>query len=215
MQKQSEADNEIRESMLRPELSAPFLEQHGILKRYQDISFETIESRGVPAQVIKQYDEVLNYASHLQQNIEAGIGLIMMGTPGNLKTTFAVAVLRQLLETTSRASGYMVPMVSLIDNLYTMRAMDKVEAAQYEDRLRKCDLLVLDDLGGEATGQGWVMSKVDSIITERYNRMKPVIVTTNLDAKGLGGTYGGRIVDRLRSTSKVLVFNGLSLRGHM
>ncbi|MCQ2282356.1 MAG: ATP-binding protein [Bacteroidales bacterium] len=198
--------------MLRPELDAAFLEAHGILRRFQSVSFENIEAQGVPQPIIRQYDAVLDYASHLRQNIERGMGLIMLGTPGLLKTTLAVAVLRRLLETDIRGSGYMVPMVSLIDNLFTMRAMDKVEAAEYERRLRKCDLLILDDLGGEVTGQPWVMSKVDSIITERYNRMLPVIVTSNLDAKTMAGTYGGRIIDRLRSTGTVLRFNGLSLR---
>lgn len=205
-------EDEIRESVLRPALSPDFMEQHGIMRRYQDVSFEAIEQRGVPQQLAKQYDAVLDYAGNLSRNIEQGMGLIMLGPPGLMKTTLAVAVLRQLLETSTRASGYMVPMVSLIDNLFTMRAMDKVEAAEYERRLRKCDLLVLDDLGGEVTGQPWVMSKVDSIITERYNRMLPVIVTSNLDTKTMAGTYGGRIIDRLRSTGTVLRFNGLSLR---
>ena len=59
------------------------------------------------------------------------------------------------------------------------------------------------------------MAKVDSIITERYNRMLPVIVTTNLTREKLGETYSGRILDRLKSTSKLLAFKGESERGVM
>lgn len=66
--------------------------------------------------------------------------------------------------------------------------------------------------GGENTDQSWVLAKVDSIITERYNKMLPIIVTTNLSKEELMGTYSGRIVDRLRNTSKYLAFHGASQR---
>jgi len=162
--------------------------------------------------VVNQWDTVSKYAHQLKANIDAGMGLILAGGPGRMKTTLAVAVLRQLLETDDRGSGYMVPMASLLDNLYTMRSLYKEEAARYEDRIRKCDILVIDDLGAENATAPWVLAKVDSIITERYNRMLPVIITTNLSQQDLQGTYGGRIIDRLRSTSKYIVFNGRSLR---
>jgi DNA replication protein DnaC len=42
--------------------------------------------------------------------------------------------------------------------------------------------------------------------------MLPVIATTNLSKSELMGTYSGRIMDRLRSTSKILVFKGHSQR---
>lgn len=197
---------------LIPQITEEYLEAHGIMKRFQGVSFESIEERGVPEQVIRQYDAVLDYASNLKRNIENGTGLVLAGGYGLMKTTLAVAVLRRLLETDLRGSGYIIPVVSLIDNLYTMRAMDKEEAALYESKIRKADILILDDLGGENVGQGWVMSKVDSIITERYNRLKPVIVTTNLDQKSMAETYGGRMIDRLRSASRFITFAGRSLR---
>lgn len=57
-----------------------------------------------------------------------------------------------------------------------------------------------------------MLSKVDSIITERYNKMLPIIVTTNLSKEELAGTYSGRIMDRLRNTSQCLIFSGASQR---
>ena len=45
--------------------------------------------------------------------------------------------------------------------------------------------------------------------------MLPVIVTTNLTREELEGTYSGRIMDRLKSTSKLLAFHGASERGVM
>ena len=74
-------------------------------------------------------------------------------------------------------------------------------------------LLLIDDLGGENTDQSWVLAKVDSILTDRYNRQRPTIITTNLTQKELLGTYSGRLMDRLKSTSRLLVFRGSSERG--
>ena len=124
-----------------------------------------------------------------------------------MKTTMAVAVLRAWME--MGGHGLMIPMCSLIDNLFTMQGDVR---AQYEHRIRNVSLLVLDDLGGENTDQSWVLAKVDSIITERYNKMLATIITTNLPQSGLEDTYTGRVFDRLRSTSYYLRFAGESER---
>jgi DNA replication protein DnaC len=122
----------------------------------------------------------------------------------------AIAILRQWLDTGHY--GLIVPMCSLMDNLYTLRSTNREEWAKYEFRLRSTPLLILDDLGGEETDKSWVSAKVDSIITERYNKMLPVIITTNLTQEELTGTYSGRVIDRLRNTSAYLTFDEKSQR---
>ena len=210
--KSQTAGETLSRELFKPVPSDEFLETHGIFKRFRGVTFESIAARGVPEQVLGQWQVASRYADRLKENIDRGRGLILAGAPGLMKTTLAVAILRRLLDTDARGSGDMLPMASLLDNLYTMRMRDREEAARYEERLRKADLLVLDDLGGENTAQSWVLAKVDSIITERYNRMLPVIVTTNLGKTDLNGTYGSRILDRLRSTSQFVLFQGASLR---
>ena len=188
------------------------LEFAGIQRRYQQVTFDSIVHKGLPAEmsIRTNFFVVKGYADDLSENIKNGIGLLMMGEYGTMKTTLAVAVLRKWLD--EGHGGMIVPMCSLLDNLYTMRTLNKEEWAKYEQRLRSIPLLILDDLGGENTDQSWVLAKVDSIITERYNKMLPVIATTNLSKSELMGTYSGRIMDRLRSTSKILVFKGHSQR---
>ena len=189
------------------------LELAGINKRYQGITFESIERRGLPPDydIRRNYKAVRAYAEDIQQNVRRGYGLILAGNYGTLKTTMAVAVMRHWMSV-QNGGCLMVPMCSLIDNLFTMRALSKEEWARYERRIRSTPLLVLDDLGGENIDQCWVLSKVDSIITERYNKMLPIIVTTNLSKEELAGTYSGRIMDRLRNTSQCLIFSGASQR---
>ncbi len=52
----------------------------------------------------------------------------------------------------------------------------------------KCDLLVLDDLGGkEGNVTPWVASKLWQLINDRYNSLKSTVVTTQYSAGELGG----------------------------
>lgn len=188
------------------------LEYAGIYRRYQGVTFEAVEKRGLPiSQNIRgNYSRVKEYAANIDERIKQGYGLILAGRYGTMKTTMAVAILRQWLDTGHY--GLIVPMCSLMDNLYTLRTTNREEWAKYEFRLRSTPLLILDDLGGEETDKSWVSAKVDSIITERYNKMLPVIITTNLTQEELTGTYSGRVIDRLRNTSAYLTFDEKSQR---
>lgn len=189
-----------------------FLAQRGIYKRFAQASFQNIEKRGLPddENIRQNYSQVKNYANQLTENMANGIGLILMGPCGTLKTMMAVAVLRKRLE--NGGSGMFIPMCSLLDDVFTRYTLNREEWARYEQKIRNTSLLVLDDLGSENSNQKWVMAKVDSIITERYNKMLPCIITTNMDFKEMKGTYAERIIDRFRSTSITIMFTGKSQR---
>lgn len=183
------------------------LEYAGIMERFQTVKFENV----IPTEDIKQNaDMVLNYADNIEKHIVNGEGLILSGSYGTMKTTLAICVLRKYLEQGGR--GLFVPMCSMMDSLYSMKARSVEEWINYENRLRNTSLLVIDDLGSEDVSAPWVLSKVNSIITERYNRKKSIIVTTNLTKEELAKTYAGRIIDRLRSTNYYISFNGKTKR---
>lgn len=183
------------------------LEYAGIMERFQTVKFENV----IPTEDIKQNaDMVLNYANNIEKHIVNGEGLILSGSYGTMKTTLAICVLRKYLEQGGR--GLFVPMCSMMDSLYSMKARSVEEWINYENRLRNTSLLVVDDLGSEDVSAPWVLSKVNSIITERYNRKKSIIVTTNLTKEELAKTYAGRIIDRLRSTNYYISFTGKTKR---
>ncbi len=185
------------------------LERCGIHRRFCSCTFENIERAGVPESVREPYDQVKGYAQDLRENIEAGRGLLLKGSVGTMKTTLAVAVLQEQIA--RRGSGLFITMSGLLDSIFTLKAVSPGEWASFERRLRETPLLVLDDLGAEYT-EGWVLTKVDDIIAERYSRFRPVIITTNLTAGQLRGIYAERVIDRLRSTLQVVNFTSQSLR---
>ena len=51
------------------------------------------------------------------------------------------------------------------------------------------------------------MTKIDAIFAERYNRRRSIIITTNLGTDEMKSRYPERIIDRLRSTTRIITFN--------
>lgn len=191
-------------------MSRDILEKAGIDRRYQNITFAEIEKRGVPTHLKTSFSKVKKYSEKLDHYVYYGQGFILKGTTGTLKTTFSVAILRRWLEMGNR--GLFVTMAGLLDRLNVLKARNKVEWASYEQKLREIDLLVLDDLGAEDCTP-WDVSKIDAIVCERYNKAKPILITTNLSNEEIKMKYNERIYDRLKNTSILtLVMNGESLR---
>jgi len=164
---------------------------------------------GIPPQVTGEHQRVRQYADQIARHAEAGTGLALLGPVGTLKTSLAVAALQEGLKT--GISGMFLTMPSLLDTLFTLKDTNREEWARFEDRLRNVGILLLDDLGAEHS-EGWVHTKIDAIVSERYNRMKPIIITSNLTSERLAKTYAARIFDRIRQTSEVVRFSGESLR---
>lgn len=184
-------------------------ENSGIYKRYWSCNFKSMEAKGVPGEVKKSFDQARTFAKELTQHTKEGRGLLIKGPVGTMKTSLAVAVLQEQL--TRGKGGLFITMASLLDTIFTLKARDKEEWIKFENRVKDIPLLVLDDLGSENT-EGWVMTKVDAIISERYNRCRSTIITTNLSTDQLKGVYAERIIDRLRSTMTVINCHGRSLR---
>lgn len=181
--------------------------QAGIFERFKNVSFQTIK---VDDDIKENAEMIYRYAKKVDKYVAEGKGLILSGSYGTMKTTLAVCVLRKFIE--QGGSGLFIPMCSIMDNLYSMRARSLEEWYRFETKLRETKLLVIDDLGGEDTSAPWVLPKVNSIITERYNRKKPIIITTNMTKNELVNTYSGRIIDRLKSTNFYIAFNAKSKR---
>lgn len=188
------------------------MEEANIPRRYASASMEAIKANMPSADnwVTDCWLPVHSFVNRLDANIAHGIGLLLYGARGRMKTTLAVAVLQENLR--QRRGGYFVSMCSLIDTLRSKWDRDKNEADALDHRLRTTSLLILDDMGAEGIEKDWVLNKIQSIITDRYNAMKSTIITTNLTKDELMNTYTGRIIDRLRETMIAVEFTGKSFR---
>jgi DNA replication protein DnaC len=186
------------------ESEAARLEACGVFARYHDATFEVIEARGVPAELRSQVDAVRRYADAIDTNVRLGNGLLMRGPVGTMKTTLAVAVLQCWLR--RGGSARFLTMPSLVDNIFSAKAVSQDKWRQFEKQLQEAPLIVLDDLGAEGAS-GWPLTKVDAIIAERYNRRRATVITTNLASAAMRNRYTDRMIDRLRSTCQVITCN--------
>lgn len=178
------------------------LERSGIYRRFWKCSFDEMDGSRMNPEIRKEFDRVKNYAAHFHDYEKKGIGLILIGPVGTMKTSLAVAVGQNLLK--RGRSVMFIPMAELFDNLIRMsRQKDPTEFMRFENRLKETSLLILDDLGTEYPGD-WIRNKVDAIISYRYNNLKPICITTNLLPGELESRYRERVYDRLKGSSIVV-----------
>ena len=76
------------------------------------------------------------------------------------------------------------------------------------EKYLECDLLIIDDLGTEFTGQ-FAISCLYNLLNTRQNRKLATIVSTNLSLGEISAKYEGRIYSRLFGNNcRVLSFEG-------
>jgi DNA replication protein DnaC len=183
----------------------------GIPKRYYEMSFAWLKQNGTfPKENQGAYRIVNDYRQHLEQNLSTGKGLILRGPAGTGKTSLGVCLLKEALKIGKGC--LMISMPNLLDNMLTLSKGDSVAFMSYEQKLRNVPLLLLDDFGAEYSKSEWVAAKVESIIIDRYNRMRPIILTTNYSDSWTKDNYSQRIYDRLRGEYQEAVFMGASHR---
>ncbi len=74
-----------------------------------------------------------------------------------------------------------------------------------------CDMLIIDDLGTEAESK-FVVPSLLEIINERLSHDKKMIISTNLNFKGMEDTYTKRFSSRLLENFTIMIFYGDDIR---
>ena len=84
----------------------------------------------------------------------------------------------------------------------------------YLDKLTNYPLLIIDDFGVERRTD-YILEQVETVINMRYEKRKPIIVTTNLSADEIAGTTDirfRRAFDRMLEVCTLIEMNGESRR---
>ena len=192
-------------------------DESGIKKRFLERTFSNYK-RATREQV-RCYAEAKRYAENFPQHFSRGEGLYIEGTNGTGKTHLAVAIALELLE-----KGTPVIFKTASDLLADIKKTyddGGEEESKVMSLFKTVDLLIIDDLGKERCTD-WSISLLFSLINDRYEEMRPTIITTNYNAdqlidaltpKGYDNTKATAIVSRLKEVSSVITMAWEDYRG--
>jgi len=164
----------------------------GIPKRYRGVSFERQPVADMDPYVVQR---VRQFVRRIEKNLDEGRGLWFFGDVGTGKTSLAMIVSKAALEAGRSVAIYSVPRL-LADIKETYEADADRSYAELFRRLCEVDLLLLDDLGAEKRTE-WVLEQLYSIVNERWQNERSIVVTTNLVLDDLRDQIGFRTVSRI------------------
>lgn len=215
-QERLKAEEEKRREAMRQRV-AKLLGNSGIKRRFQQRTFPNF--RCDTAGRARNYKIAKEYADNFAYHSARGDGLYIEGTNGTGKTHLAAAIALQLI-------GEGVPVIckTSTDLLLDIRkSFDTAGVREHEilGVYKRVDLLIIDDLGKEQCSD-WSMSTLYAILNDRYEDMKPTIITTNynngdlikaLTPNGKDNSKIVAIISRLRETSTVMTMAWADIRG--
>ena len=184
----------------------------GIGRRFLEVSFEREPIVSLDPIVLRP---VRAFVRSIDVNLENGRGLWFEGPVGTGKTSLAILVAKAAKDAGRSYAVYPVPrLLAEIKRTFDRDSGDNYLA--FFRRLCSVDVLVLDDLGAEKQTE-WVLEQLYSIVNERWQDRRSIVVTTNIpdadpEAPGRmltastrelrdavkGGRLDGRDLDELR-----------------
>jgi DNA replication protein DnaC len=164
-----------------------------IPRKYRGVSFERAPVTELSSDVVRP---VKSYVHDIKRNVAAGRGLWFMGDVGTGKTTLAMLASKAALDNGLSVAIYSLPhLLAEIRDTYDADPGER-SYMDFFRRLVSVDLLHLEDLGAEKRTD-WVLEQLYSLVNERYEERRSLIVTTNLDFGDLEDQIGSRTVSRI------------------
>jgi len=152
------------------------------------------EGKGRKMEWIKPYDEVADWLSD-----NKGLGLFMYGNCGLGKSLLARYVI----------PGLMLKFHRLVVNVYDTNIMN----TSIDEVLSK-KIVCIDDVGTESISVNFGDRRLAfaEVIDKAEKKGNLVIATSNLTHEEITDRYGERVLERIKATTKRVLFTGKSFR---
>lgn len=153
-----------------------------------------LKQQGTKAVWLPEYDEV---SAWLENN--EGKGLLLFGNCGMGKTILGM---------------YVIPSVILALAGKVVKCYNMDEMNRNADEIKRKRFVYLDDIGTESPYMEYGNKRAvfAEIMDNAEKNGNLVMASTNLNRQKLTEMYGDRVIDRIRSTMRVIPFNGKSMR---
>ncbi len=154
--------------------------------------------------------EIVKICQKFVEDFPTKKNLLFYGGAGLGKTFMSSAITKALLD-----EGKSVVYESVLDIVEICEAHRFQKGGERSEwrysMLFDADLLVIDDLGTEMVNT-FTNTELFHILNDRIVNGKRMVISSNLDPKGISNAYSERIVSRLLSDFYVLKFYGEDLR---
>lgn len=170
--------------------------------RFRNRTFENFDETAQPKAygICKRYAENFNTLRSAEKN-----SLVLMGNCGTGKTHLVASITNVLID-----RGIEVLYGTYADHLNRIKA-EFGKGGNYLEQMQTCPLLVVDDYGKEKEGE-WTDEIWYSVINARYERMLPIIITTNLSALEFLNSNGNAVQSRLGEMAVTVKVEGKDWR---
>jgi DNA replication protein DnaC len=180
----------------------------GIPDRFMDCSFESYE---VSNESKFNFSVVKAYYNKFAKLSKLGTSMTMIGNPGTGKTHLACALALALIK-----DGKFAKYVISYDMLTSIKSTFDFKSKHNQQHIIECyaeyDLLIIDEVGKQF-GTEAEMTLFYKVVNGGYNKMKPIVLISNLNEQGIISYIGESTFDRLKENNGVtLSFNWESHR---
>lgn len=130
----------------------------------------------------RAYEIANRFVNNFEGARTEGYGIMFSGTCGAGKTHIACSIAIELIK-----KGIPViygTAITLLDKIKETYSENDKSEAELLELYSNVDLLIVDDLGKEKPTE-WVVEKLYYIINQRYENLKPTIITSNFDLSKL------------------------------
>ena len=144
------------------------------------------------------------------QVIKTGRSAIFVGKVGTGKTHLAVGIALSIMK--QQRSALFVTVQRLIRRVKDSWRTKEETETEVINAFASPDLLILDEVGVQF-GSEFEKQLLFDVLNERYEKLKPSILLSNIPSEQLSDYLGERVMDRLRENGGALIgFNWDSYR---
>lgn len=162
---------------------------------------------------IPAFETLNEFKENVVDHVEAGYGLYIWGkSTGCGKTSWACKIMghyfrKIAFDTGLENEGLYIFLPSFLEDIRASYDNPDPEFEEVLTMIKKCKLLIIDDIGSEKSTE-WVRERMVSIINTRVSNGLSTIYTSNLSPDELTGSLGDRIGSRVLGSSQVVEITG-------